>query len=81
MQQRGGGGEEDGLDTAIAAFLSNRLGDDEWILQDLIVFLGSEYRQSWQRWRMQLGEQDEQGWLAALTARLQRIEGEQHFRL
>lgn len=69
------------LNRIIAGFLGSRIGDDEWILQDLIVFLETEHSQLWRRCRASLGEQDENGWAAALLARLTEIEAKDRFRL
>ena len=73
--------DERDLNQAIAGFLSSRIGDDEWILQDLIVFLETEHPGLWRRCRARLGEQDEHGWAAALLERLTRLEAEGRFRL
>lgn len=69
------------LDRVIGAFLERRLGDDAWILQDLIVFLQTEHAVDWSRWRARLGEMEAEGWLAALTRHLLDVESRQHFRL
>jgi hypothetical protein len=69
------------LDQLIAGFLARRVGDDEWILQDLILFLETEHATLWHRCRARLGEQDENGWAAALLARLTELEARLRFRL
>ena len=68
------------LNRLIAGFLGSRVGDDEWILQDLIVFLETEHPLLWRRCRASLGELDENGWAAALFARLTEIEATDRFR-
>ena len=73
--------DEAELDRCILAFLDSRVGDDAWIVADLIAFLEAEHPRFWLHCRVQLAERNASGWAAALVDRLTALEAATHFQL